>query len=120
MPAVLPEVLPVAVLHAAATACTAVALLLGLATLLRARSVHAAFGVFLDFLLAAGLLRLAGPTGWNAVVVAAGVVLVRKLATADLRRLPRPHLPRWARRLSLDDLGHGLGQALHPAALRWR
>ncbi|HEU4676891.1 MAG TPA: hypothetical protein VFS29_12925 [Motilibacteraceae bacterium] len=116
----MPDVLPVALLHSAAAACTGVALLLGIVTLLRTRSVHAAFGVFLDFLLAAGLLRLAGPTGWDAVVVAAGVVVVRKLATTDLRRLSRPHLPRWARRLRLDGVGRGVSEALHPVALRWR
>lgn len=116
----MPDVLPPALLQAAATACTALALLLGPLTLLRARSVRAAFGVFLDFLLAAGLLRLAGPTAWNAVVVAGGVVVVRKLAMARPGRLWRPGLPRWLRRLPLDRFGHDAVRALHPVSLRWR
>lgn len=112
--------MPVSLLHAAATAATAVGLLLGLLVLARTRDLRAAFGVFLDYLLAAGLLRLAGPVPWSAVVVAAGVVLVRKLATARLRALTRPRLPAWVRSAGAQRATRDLTAALHPVGLRSR
>ncbi|WP_226909377.1 DUF1622 domain-containing protein [Georgenia ruanii] len=46
--------------------------------------VRAAIGVLLDFLLAAGLLRLAAEPGWSSLLTTALVVAVRHLITAGL------------------------------------
>lgn len=45
--------------------------------------------VLMDFLLAAGLLRLTGPTGWPATVTAAAVVALWCLLSAAVRAGPR-------------------------------
>lgn len=73
----------------------AAAILLGAAVLASARSVRAALGVFLDLLLAAGLLRLAVASTWDAIAAAAAIVVVRKLAVSSLTRslsMPGPTL----------------------------
>ena len=94
-----------------ALAATAAALLAGLVALATTSRPAAALPVFLDLLVAAGLLRLVGEPGWQALAAAAGIVLVRRLIgfglrtggrtwtstrpgpgerTPDLRRLLRP------------------------------
>ena len=71
----------------------AAAMLLGAAVLASSRSVRAALGVFLDLLLAAGLLRLAVASTWDAIAAAAAIVVIRKLAVSSLTRsLPLPRL----------------------------
>ncbi|MFE0801304.1 hypothetical protein [Streptomyces sp. NPDC058812] len=47
-------------------------------------SASSAIAVLLDFLVAAGLVRLAGDRTWDGVVLAAAVVAVRKLISAGL------------------------------------
>lgn len=72
------------VLEAAATLVGAAALLFGGLALLITRSVRAALPVFLDLLLAAGLLRLAMADTWQAIASAAFVVGIRKLVVMGL------------------------------------
>ncbi len=72
-------------LRDAALVCTALGILSALAVLARSRDVRLSVGVLLEFLLAAGLLRLsADPTG-QALLVAAVVVALRRLVGFDLR-----------------------------------
>ncbi|SNR61391.1 DUF1622 domain-containing protein [Blastococcus mobilis] len=44
-----------------------------------------ALSVFLDLLLAAGLLRLVGDPGWQAIVTVASIVVLRRLIGVGLR-----------------------------------
>ena len=60
-----------------------------------------ALKVLLDFLLAAGLLRLTGQPGWAALVTAAAVVAVRRLVGIGLRA----GAPAWARDPALSGRG---------------
>lgn len=64
---------------------TAAALLAGLLTLAATRRPPLALGVFLDLLVGAGLLRLAGDPGWQTIATAAAVVALRRLIGAGLR-----------------------------------
>ncbi|QBX55510.1 DUF1622 domain-containing protein [Nocardioides seonyuensis] len=48
------------------------------------RELRPALALGLDFLLAAGLLRLASAETWTAIASAAGIVAVRKLVTWSL------------------------------------
>ena len=73
---------------AAATLVGAGALLLGGLILLSTRSVRTALPVFLDLLVAAGLLRLATADTWQAIAGAAAVVAIRKLAATALTQPP--------------------------------
>lgn len=94
-----------------ALAVTAAALLAGLVALATTRRPAAALPVFLDLLVAAGLLRLVGEPGWQTLAATAAIVLLRRLIgfglrtggrtwtstrpgpgdrTPDLRRLLRP------------------------------
>ena len=75
-----------------ALAVTAAALLAGLVALATTRRPAAALPVFLDLLVAAGLLRLVGEPGWQTLVAAAAIV---PAAPAD--RLRPAH-----RRVDLD------------------
>ncbi|MGK5448903.1 DUF1622 domain-containing protein [Streptomyces radiopugnans] len=54
------------------------------------RRLMPALAVLLDFLIAAGLLRLATEPAWDAIAAVAAVIAVRKLVTAGLRGT-RPH-----------------------------
>jgi hypothetical protein len=74
---------------AAAAAVGTAAVLCGAGVLLVTWSVRAALPVFLDLLLAAGLLRLAVTDSWTAIGSAAAVV-VRKLAVAGITRSAAP------------------------------
>jgi hypothetical protein len=87
--------LPTELLTAGSTLVGASALLVGGLVLAATRSGRAALPVFLDLLLAAGLLRLAVADTWQAIAGAAGVIAVRKLAVSALappvpRQAPRP------------------------------
>ena len=64
---------------------TALALISGLVALLATRRPAAALPVFLDLLVAAGLLRLVGEPGWPALATAATIVLLRRLIGFGLR-----------------------------------
>ena len=65
---------------------TAAALGAGLLVLIVTRRPATALSVFLDLLLAAGLLRLTGDPGWPALAAAATVVALRRLIGLGLRR----------------------------------
>ena len=73
-------------LQAAALLCTVFGFVAGAAVLLRTADVRAAVRVLLDFLLAAGLLRLGDNLGWRQIASAAAVVAVRRLLAFDLAR----------------------------------
>ncbi len=77
-----------ALLRDAALVCTALGILSALAVLARSRDVRLSVGVLLEFLLAAGLLRLgADPTG-QALLGAAVIVALRRLIGFGLRFSP--------------------------------
>ncbi len=77
-----------ALLRDAALVCTALGILSALAVLARSRDVRLSVGVLLEFLLAAGLLRLgADPTG-QALLGAAVIVALRRLLAFGLRISP--------------------------------
>ncbi len=76
------------VLRSAALAVTVLGLLSAGAVLMRAREVQLPIGVLLDFLLAAGLLRLAAAPTPRALASAALIVVIRKLATFGLAHRP--------------------------------
>lgn len=61
------------------------AVLAGALALVVTRRMLTAVGVLLDLLLAAGLLRLVGDPGWQAILTAAGILALRRLVGAGLR-----------------------------------
>jgi uncharacterized membrane protein len=63
----------------AALVCTLLGLVSAAAVLARTRSARSALPVLLEFLMAAGLLRLAHDATWGALATAAVVVVLRKL-----------------------------------------
>ncbi|MEU0119782.1 hypothetical protein ABZ137_40540 [Streptomyces bobili] len=71
-------------LDAAAVLVTAAGIVSAAAAYLMVRSVGSAVAVLLDFVLAAGLLRLAGDLSWGSVLMAAAVVAVRKVISVGL------------------------------------
>lgn len=73
-------------LQGAALACTLLGLVSSAAVLAATREGRLAVQVLLEFLLAAGLLRLADDPGWRETAAAAAVVLVRKLLALGLRQ----------------------------------
>ena len=73
-------------LDAAATLVTAAGLLVGLLVWLRTRRWSAALGALLDFLIAAGLLRLAARPGVADLLVIPGIIVVRRAASGALLR----------------------------------
>ena len=68
-----------------ATAVAAAALAAGALTLAATGRPATALAVLLDLLLAAGLLRLVGDPGWQAIATAAAIVVTRRLIGAGLR-----------------------------------
>ena len=68
-----------------ALAVSALALGAGTVALVATRRPALALGVFLDLLLAAGLLRLAAEQTWTSLGTAAAIVLLRRLIGAGLR-----------------------------------
>ncbi len=74
----------------AALAVTALGLVAAAVVLAATRHPLSALTVLLDFLLAAGLLRLTGQPGWPALATAAAVVAVRRLVGIGLRAGRRP------------------------------
>lgn len=88
------------VLQVGALACTLLGLVSTALVLVRNRGVRLPLGVLLDFLLAAGLLRLAAHPSPRALASAALVVAVRKVATLGLTRPRGSRVRRLASRLS--------------------
>ena len=74
------------VLQSAAALCTVLGVLSAAAVLARSRDLRLGVRVLLEFLLAAGLLRLADDPGWRQLVTAALTVAVRRLLSYGLRR----------------------------------
>ena len=68
-----------------APAVSAAGLVAAVTVLAATRRPLFALTVLLDFLLAAGLLRLTGEPGWPALATAAAIVAVRRLAGIGLR-----------------------------------
>jgi hypothetical protein len=64
---------------------TVAALVAGLVALVATRSPAAALPVFLDLLVAAGLLRLVGEPGWPALGTAATILVLRRVIGFGLR-----------------------------------
>lgn len=77
-----------AALQGGALLCTLLGLLSAGVVLLASRAGVLALRVLLEFLLAAGLLRLADDPGWREIAVAAVVVALRRLVSAGLGRSP--------------------------------
>ncbi|MDP9435751.1 MAG: DUF1622 domain-containing protein [Actinomycetota bacterium] len=75
-------------LQYAALVCTLLGLVSGAAVLARTRDLQQGLGVLLEFLLAAGLLRLSTTASWRAVVTAAVIVGIRTLVTRVGLRKP--------------------------------
>ncbi|MER7309904.1 DUF1622 domain-containing protein [Streptomyces griseoluteus] len=71
-------------LQAGAVLITGLGLVAAAAAWRLTHSVRAALAVLLDFLTAAGLLRLAGEPSWDSTIVAAAVIALRKLLGASL------------------------------------
>lgn len=76
---------PADAMSTATVGLTAAAVILGAAVLATTRDVRAALAVALDLLLCVGLLRLSSADSWTAIVTAAMVVAVRKIAASGLR-----------------------------------
>jgi hypothetical protein len=93
---------------------TAAALLAALVALAATRRPAAALPVFLDLLVAAGLLRLVGEPGGQALATAASIILLRRLIGFGLRTGGRT----WAStRPDRPARGPDLRRLLRPA---WR
>ena len=90
---------------------TAAALFAGLVALVATRRPAVALPVLLDLLVAAGLLRLVGEPGWQALGTAAAIILLRRLIGLGLRTGGRT----WASLRS--DRAPDLRRRLRPA---WR
>jgi len=69
----------------ASEALVGAALLAGLMALAVTRRPALALGVFLDFLLAAGLLRLIGAPDWRTITTAAVIIAIRHMVGYGLR-----------------------------------
>ena len=89
----------------AALAISAGALVVGALTLVRTRQPALALGVFLDLLLAAGLLRLVGGQSWQSIATAATIAALRHLIGLGLRIGGRA----WATALRPIGTGTGTG-----------
>lgn len=73
------------ILTAAALMVTGAGLLVFVATCAATRRIGRALPVLLDFLTAAGLIRLAVDVTWGTICGVAAVVAVRKIATLGVR-----------------------------------
>lgn len=80
-------------LQVAALVCTVMGLVGAGAVLAATRRAQLSLQVLLEFLLAAGLLRLADDPTPQQLVVAAGVIALRRVLTYDLRRLAAVRAP---------------------------
>ena len=83
-----------ALLQQLALLVTAAGLLLGALVALASRRPRDGLAVVLDFVLAAGLLRLALLDSWTAIASVTLVVVVRRLAVTGLRQAAGAGAPR--------------------------
>ncbi|GHD53572.1 DUF1622 domain-containing protein [Streptomyces galbus] len=77
-------------LQMAAVLITALGLVAAAAAWRLTHTVRGGLAVLLDFLTAAGLIRLAGEPSWGSVMLAAAVIALRKLLGASLH-VSRPN-----------------------------
>ncbi|MEU7985913.1 hypothetical protein AB0B56_13700 [Streptosporangium canum] len=82
----------------AAVLAVVMGLVAALAALLRGGGPGGAMAVLLDFLVAAGLLRLSLAQTWTAIAVAALTIVIRKVVVAALSLRTPPPAPRLTRR----------------------
>jgi uncharacterized membrane protein len=75
-----------ALLQAGAAVCALLGLVSAAAVLVRSRDLRLGVRVLLEFLLAAGLLRLVDEPGWRQLATAALTVAVRRLLSYGRRR----------------------------------
>jgi uncharacterized membrane protein len=73
-------------LQAAAVLITALGIVAAAGACRMTHTMRGGLAVLLDFLTAAGLLRLAGEPSWDSVILAAAVITLRKLLGASLHR----------------------------------
>ncbi|WP_433522063.1 hypothetical protein ACQPZ2_33420 [Nocardia pseudovaccinii] len=76
-----------AVLHQAAVLVTLLGVLAAACVGLRLRRIQPTLPVLTDFLVAAGLIRLADEPSWTSLAVAAATIAVRMLLNTELRSL---------------------------------
>jgi hypothetical protein len=76
-------------LEQAALLCTAAGLIAGALVVGSTRDPRLGLRVALEFFMAAGLLRLAGPLSAMTLATAAGILAVRQLVSLGLRPSPR-------------------------------
>ncbi len=88
-------------LHLMAALVALTGLVTALSILAGTRRVDLSLGVFLDLLVAAGLLRLAAASTWTAIIGAGAIVLIRQLVMWAFRRGGRA-LGGWRPQLSRD------------------
>jgi hypothetical protein len=86
------------VIRTAAALVVVMGLVAALAALLRGGGPASAMAVLLDFLVAAGLLRLSLAQTWTAIAVATLTIVIRKVVVAALSLRTRPPVPRLTRR----------------------
>ena len=77
--------------RAASLAIAAAGILAGMIVAMRTRSLREGIKVALDMCTAAGRLKLAADASWSAIAIAAIVVALRHLISANLLH---PHVPR--------------------------
>ncbi|GAA2499716.1 hypothetical protein [Streptomyces gobitricini] len=73
-------------LHTAALLTTAAGLLSACVAYLSTKQVRVSLGLLLDFLTAAGLIRLADEPSWGSIAAAAAVIGIRRLVATRLGR----------------------------------
>ncbi len=77
----------------AALLLTVLGLVCGFLVLVRQRDIRQAVSVLLEFLLAAGLLRLSDHQTYHTISTAAVIILVRKVLTFGLRKDQQSSVP---------------------------
>lgn len=83
-----------AVIEAAALLMTAVGVLSFLAAYAATRRMRYALPLLLDFLMAAGLLRLAGDQSWSSILLTVAIIAVRKVAAFGVAETSTPERDR--------------------------
>jgi hypothetical protein len=76
-----------ALIHGAALVVVTGGLIAAALALVLTRRMRLAIAILLDFLMAAGLLRLAGTPTWSRLGAAALILLIRQLASWGLRQV---------------------------------
>jgi hypothetical protein len=78
------------IIHAAALLLTATGFAAGALVFARTHQIPLSLALLLDFLTAAGILRLVGPPTWSGLATVALTITIRRLAGRGLRAL-KPH-----------------------------